>query len=529
MGQQVAVQTLRRATILTIEGRVFNGQISMGDHDTDLDKSPGIAQAYAVLRERMWLIVLCAVVSLGAAIVYVEHKQNLYTATASLQFTQSSLPSQVAGVSAGQALDPEGEKSTNVQLVTTTPVASEVLKALNLRLSPAELLGEVSASDPQNDYVVDIDVTDPDAALAAKIANAFARQYVIYSQKQNEEQLVRGQSLISEREARLPADDTADRESLKQLSQKLLLLQSVASANARVVSVATPPGAPSSPHRKTTAIVALMLGLLLGTGLAVLLHVLSQRISSIEDFERYYGMPALAATPRLPHQARTREEREDELEPFRMLRNGLTVLSPSRAVRTVLVSSAVSEEGKTTVAIGLARAAALAGGRVVLVEADLRRPSFADRLRIDGTAPGLIAALLDGADPLDHLQYPAPELPRLQVLPAGPVRPDAASRLRPFELTRVIDSAPLLPVVDTRVLLDELDIDSYLVVCRSGFTVRDDVKAVRALFERRGLNKDTGIVVNGVAVRGADYYYFDTSGPSSGKSAVEERQPVARR
>jgi tyrosine-protein kinase len=512
----------------------------MGEHNTDLEKAPGIAQALAVLRERMWVIVLCGVVSLAAAIVYVEHKQNLYTATASLEFTQSSLSSQVAGVSAGQSLDPEGEKSTNVQLVTTTPVASEVVRALNLKISPSELLDEVSASDPQNDYVVDIAVTEANPALAAKIANAFARQYVAYSQKQNEEQLVRGQNLISERESRLPSDDTADRESLKQLSQKLLLLQSVASANARVVSVATPPGAPSSPHRKTTAIAALIFGLLLGTGLAVLLHVLSQRISSIEDFERFYGMPALAAIPKLPHQPRSREEREEELEPYRMLRNGLSVLSSSREVRTVLVSSAVSEEGKTTVAVGLARAAALAGARVVLVEADLRRPSFADRLRIDGTAPGLTAALLDGADPLDHLQYPSPELPRLQVLPAGPVRADAASRLRPFELTRVfeslasvadlivIDSAPLLPVVDTRVLLDELDIDSYLIVCRYGFTVRDDVKAVRALFERRGLNKDAGIVVNGVAVRGTDYYYFDTaSSPAPG--VVEEREPVVRR
>lgn len=507
----------------------------MPERQEDLDSAPGIAHALSVLRERIWVIALCAIVALAAAIVYVERKPNQYTATAALQFTTNSVPNQVAGVDTGQSIDPEGEKNTNVQLVTSTAVASGVIRALNLRMSPAELLDDVTASDPQNDYIVDVAVTNEDPASAAKIANAFTREYVEYSKRENEEQLIKAQAVIAEKEAALPATDTAGREELNQLSHKMLALQAVAAANARVINTATAPGSPSSPNRKATAIVALVFGLLLGVGLAVLLHVLSRRINSVEDFERFYGLRALSGIPKIVRPPRTRDERDRAMEPYRILRNSLGIVARSDEVKTVLVSSAVPGEGKTSVATGLARTAALSGERVVLVEADLRRPTFAERLRVDGSADGLTAALLDGVDPLELLQQPFPEVPRLRVLPAGPVRADAASRLRPFELTRVfdalastadlivIDSAPLLPVVDTRVLLDELGVDVPLIVVRVGVTTRDDAKAVRTLLEQRRLTRGTGLVVNALSDRGLNYYYIaDEQGGSSTAAEVEE-------
>src|SRR5271154_3781631 len=119
----------------------------MYEQDGDTLETPGLVQALHVLRERWWLILACGLVALAAAIVYVEGKPDQYTATASLQFTTSSIPSQVAGVSSGQSLDAEGEKSTDVQLVSTTPVAAAVIEALKLKTTPSELLGQVSASD----------------------------------------------------------------------------------------------------------------------------------------------------------------------------------------------------------------------------------------------------------------------------------------------------------------------------------------------------------------------------------------------
>jgi capsular exopolysaccharide synthesis family protein len=488
----------------------------MPEQDDTLE-TPGLVHALRVLRERWWLIPACALVALVAAIVYVEGKPNQYTATASLQFTTNSIPSQVAGVSGGQSLDPEGEKNTDVQLVTTTPVAAAVIGALKLKTTPSELLGQVSASDPQNDYVVDVSVIDGNAKRAASIANAFAQEFVAYSQSQNEEALIKGQQLIAQHIASLPAADTTDRANLEALSQKLLLLQAVATANAKVASTAAVPESPSSPNRKATAAVALVFGLLLGVGLAFLLNLLSTRVRSWEEFEKLYGLRALAGIP-VGGRAHTAAERDIELEPFRILHNSLSLLS-AEGVKTVLVTSAVPGEGKTTVALGLARAAAQAGTDVVLVEADLRRPTFAQRMRVDGRARGLAQALFDGEDPLELLQSPFADLPRLRVLAAGQVPADAPSMLRPYELTRtfealasatglvVVDSAPLLPVADTRVLLDELSLDAELVVARLGVTTREDVRGARALLDHRGLRRTAGLVVNAIAARTGNYYY----------------------
>jgi polysaccharide biosynthesis transport protein len=489
----------------------------MQEPDADTLETPGLVHALRVLRERWWLIPACALVALVAAIVYVEGKPNQYTATASLQFTTNSIPSQVAGVSSGQSLDAEGEKNTDVQLVTTTPVAAAVIEALKLTTTPSELLGQVSASDPQNDYIVDVSATDGNAQRAASIANAFAQQFVAYSQKQNEEQLIKGQQLIAQRAAALPAGATTDRANLEALSQKLLLLQAVATPNAKVASTAAVPESPSSPKRKETAAVALIFGVLLGVGLAFLLNLLSTRVRSLGELEKLYGLRALAGIP-VTGRAQTAAERDIELEPYRILHNSLALLSPG-GVKTVLVTSAVPGEGKTTVALGLARAAAQAGTDVVLVEADLRRPTFAQRMRVDGRAPGLAQALFDGEDPLELLQSPDPELPRLRVLAAGQVPADAPSMMRPYELTRtfealasstdvvVIDSAPLLPVVDTRVLLDELALDAELIVARLGITTGEDVRGARALLDDRGLRRSVGLVINAITMRTGNYYY----------------------
>jgi capsular exopolysaccharide synthesis family protein len=505
----------------------------MPERDSETTETPGLVRALQVLRGRWVVIVLCVLVSLVVAVAYVEHKPNQYIATASLQFTTNSLPSQVAGVGSGQSLDPEGEKNTNVQLVTTTPVAESVIEALKLKTTPAELLGEVSASDPQNDYVVDIEVTNENPRVAARIANAFAQQYVVYSQRQNEEQLVKGQQLIARRAAQLPPGESTDRANLNALSQKLLLLQAVATANARVANVASVPQSPSSPNRKATAVVAVIFGLLLGVGLAFLLNLLNTRVRSWEEIEELYGARSLAGIPQR-RRAGTAREREIELEPFRMLRNGLSLLAPDGAVRTVLVTSAVPGEGKTTVAIGLANAAAQAGADVVLVEADLRRPSFSQRLRVDGSAPGLVDALFEGEDPLELLQSPFPDLPRLQVLTAGRVPPDAPNRLRPYELTRafealrahaalvVIDTAPLLPVVDTRILLDQLALDAQLVVARMGVTNREDIRNARSLLEDRGLRRSVGLVVNALPARLRNYYYGED--PAAAQAAGESKR-----
>jgi len=138
--------------------------------DSEVAEVPGLVRVLGVLRQRWWVIALCMVVSLLVALLYLARKPNEYTATASLQFANNSLTNQVAGVGGGQSVDPEGENNTNVQLVTTTPVAEKVVNSLRLHISPGELLEKVSASDPQNDSIIDVSVTDSSPTVAAALA-----------------------------------------------------------------------------------------------------------------------------------------------------------------------------------------------------------------------------------------------------------------------------------------------------------------------------------------------------------------------
>ncbi|HXB64352.1 MAG TPA: GNVR domain-containing protein [Solirubrobacteraceae bacterium] len=498
-------------------------------------ETPGLVRALRVLRERWWVVVLCPLVALAVALVYVERQPKQYTATAKLQFISNSLPSQVAGVAGEQVIDPEGVKATDVQLVTTPPVAELVIAALKLKLTPAQLLEEVSASNPNNDYVIDVTATVGDPRQAAAIANAFAEQYVVYSKTQNVEQLVKGEELIDKKIEELPTTDTVDRGNLRGLYQKLLLLQSVQTGNAHVVSTASSPSSPSSPKKKTTALIALVVGLLLGIGIAFVLDLLDRRVKSWEEFEELYGVPALAAIPKLPNNPRDTRERELALEPFRILFNSLSLLPNTNAIETVLVTSAVPVEGKTSVALGLARAAAHTGRQVILVEADLRRPALEERMGLDISPRGLTSALRGEEDPLKLLRTPGGELGHtLRLLPSGPVALNLTGVLNPARLSEifialaddadliVIDSAPLLPVADTRVMLDGIDPDASLVVARAGFTTRDQVRRARLTFERRRL-KAVGLVVNTLSeiTSGYDYYGSDRSEGAAPPTAAD--------
>lgn len=491
-------------------------------------ETPGLLNALGVLRRRWWLPLLCALACAVVAALLDSREHKQYTAAASLRFTTNTLPSQVAGVQENEAIDPEGNKATDVQLVTSTPVAELVIKDLKLHMSATELLANVSASNPQDDYIVQLSANDESPSLATAIANAFVREYVTYSQQQNEAQLIKGEQLIDQRFAELPATDTTDRANLRSLYQKLLLLQAVQTSNAQVVDTATVPTSPTSPKVKDTVAIALLVGMLIGVGLAFLLNLLDRHVKSWEELEELYGVSALASIPPIPRKLR---DRETALEPFRILHNSLSTLSPSGDVRTVLVTSAVPGEGKTTIAFGLARAAALSGRSVILVEADFRRPTLQQQLQT-GTYPvgpgatraasddprGLSSVLRNDGDALDILRSPVPGLENLKVLFAGPVRMNALNVTSAHNLKRVIgtlqshadlvviDSAPLLPVVDTRVLLDEAPIDACLIVARTGLATREEARRTRSVFDRRHL-EGIGLVINSISEVADDKYY----------------------
>jgi polysaccharide biosynthesis transport protein len=227
----------------------------------------------------------------------------------------------------------------------------------------------------------------------------------------------------------------------------------------------------------------------------------------VTEFERGYRLPALAGIPHT--NARTlQDESSALLEPYRILRSALGFTAVTRPVNTILVTSAVSGEGKTTVAVNLAHVIALSGRRTVLVELDLRRPIAFGPIDLD--AKRGVTTAITGAEDLDSLLVsPVADLENLQVLPAGALPHNPSELLGSERITRlittlaadgsmvIIDSPPLNPVADSQVLLENPAIDAAVVVARVERTTREEMRHARSILDHHKV-EPVGIVVTGV-------------------------------
>ena len=482
---------------------------------------------FRILRERWWVVGIAVVVCVVVAFALSSRATKQYTAVAKLDFGQNVLIGEVGGVVTTSA-NPQADQGTNPQLITTTSVAAAVDRSLGLGTSPANLLAEVSTTNDQSSNIVGVSVVDPVPARAARIANGFANQYVALSRATNLQQVQGAEHLVNQQlQALPPAPANAEaRSNLLQALQKLETLAGVQSGDAQVVDYAGVPASPSSPDTKVNALIALVFGLLLGVGVVSLLNLLDRAIKQLEGFEELYGTRALATIPWSDHDGAGGDLGPGS-EQFSILRAGLSVLKPRIEPRVVLVTSAVPGEGKTTVAIGLARAAAAAGERVIFVQADVRRASFSSALGSRSGAPGLTTALLRDMDPVALLDSPLPDLTNLRVMTSGPHphnpvallgssrMADVLERLaEPADLV-VLDAPPLLPVADTHALLDHPQVDAYLVVGRVGYTKRDEARLARQRLARRDL-VNMGLVVNGGHQRAGGYDYHSDPAPING-------------
>jgi polysaccharide biosynthesis transport protein len=266
-------------------------------------------------------------------------------------------------------------------------------------------------------------------------------------------------------------------------------------------------------------VLGLIAGLAIGLAAVFLIDLFDRRLKSIEEFEAAYDLRAIGSLPRA-QRPRTPVSPE-ALESFRILRSALGFLADGAELPTVLVTSATTDEGKTTVAAGLAYATALSGHRVVLIEADLRRPSLHKHFELRLDNRGLTTVLLGEASVEDVLQTPIENLPNFQLLPSGPFSPHPSELLASREMTLVlsglsrsaeflvIDSPPLLPVADSQVLLEEPAIDATLIVGRTYLTTRDQARRTRAILDRQRVTNAALVVVGGHEP--AEYSYKPTA------------------
>ena len=489
-----------------------------------------LLNALQTLRERWWMVLVAmiggAVISFGVAVTSTKQ----YTGQSSLLIRSSNLQTLIDPSASQNSEDPARLAETNLLLVTSSAVATDVQAALHTSESPSDLTSQISASVNPDADIISIAATDPSPARAARLANAFADQFVAFQQGQSQQQAAAGATRLRSEIAALPAAATAERAQLLTALHNVLALQAVTTGDATVVDRATPPSSAASPNLKRAAVLGLIAGLAIGLAAVFLSDLFDRRIKTIEDFESAYGLRAIGSIPRStrPQPATS----PDSLESFRILRSALGYLAAGSELRTVLITSAVSGEGKTTAAAGLAYTTALAGQQVVLVEADLRRPSFQRHFDLGPDTRGLSTALIGGVAIEEVLRTPIEDLPNLRVLPSGPFSPHPSELLASREMTLaleelaghadlvVIDSAPLLPVADAQVLLKRPTIDASLIVCRAYMTTRDQARRCRAVLERERVRSAALVVLGGHEL--ADYSYEPvTNGRRRGQRRVE--------
>jgi non-specific protein-tyrosine kinase len=218
-----------------------------------------------------------------------------------------------------------------------------------------------------------------------------------------------------------------------------------------------------------------------------------------------------------------------------MLREGLRFLDPTGRARCFVVTSADESEGKSTVAVNLASALAAVGRRVILVEGDMRRPTAAALLGVSRDVPGLSDMLVSSAD-LDEFLVPIDSEPGLSVIPAGTVPPNSADLLsagRMAELLAqvrdaadfvIVDSPPLLPVADTRVLLRLPEVDGVILIGRAGVSRRDRVRATSRLLAQSGLRVFGMVITDVKLTAGSGYYHYDYDEPDRRNGRAKSRQ-----
>jgi capsular exopolysaccharide synthesis family protein len=513
--------------------RLYHGS-SMNEAEND--RGDTLVNALGVLRRRWAILAACVLGCVLIAIVMHERKVTTYQATASVAFGVSNLSDSALEVAAS-ASDPARDAATNVLIAHSNEVATAVAKQIGGNHTASELLAQTTVEAAPNADVLDITSQNADSANASLVANAFATQYIAFVAKSQTDSIVQTEDALREQLAALPAgSQRAD--SINSSLERLAQLRAVANGNARVIGragVATPTGT----GLKLTVVLGILIGTALGLTIIFVLEAVDRRLTRIEDLEREYRLPALTAVPQSAFRSADAAVRRENLEPYRILRSVLDISTVETDVFTVLVTSAVPGEGKTTAAIDLAQAVALTGRSVTLVELDLRRPTFSRHFNVDPRRG--VTNVLTGRQTLGEvLVRPFPELPSLAVVPSGQLPPNPSELLgsSPLEelLTRltylgdgegrmiVIDAPPLLPVADAQVLLNNPAIDRVLVVTRSGKTTRDEIRRARAILDRH-LLQPLGLVVTGV--RDSSQYGYEPLNDVAGPPATPPRQASA--
>jgi len=341
-----------------------------------------------VLRRRKWIIIACAVVVPVTAYVLSARQPDQYQASAEVYLSSQDLAGSLTGISAPY-VDEVRLADTQARLAQVPVVARRALKLSGVKgVTPYGLLGSTTVSPQSGTNILTFTVTRNDPEQAKRLATAYASAFTVYRGQLDSQAVRRARKEIDTKLTQLEADGKRSSQlavSLREKDDQLATLEALQTSRTYVIRTADG-AAQIAPAPRRNAMLGLMLGIVLGVGLAFGVEALDTRVRSANEVGERLGMPQLARVPP-PSKTFARDDRlvmiaqptGTNAEAFRMLRTNLDFATlESDGARTILVTSAVEGEGKSTTAANLAVAEARAGRRVALVDLDLRVP-YIDR------------------------------------------------------------------------------------------------------------------------------------------------------
>lgn len=489
-----------------------------------------------IVRRHKWLLLLTSALAAMGAVGIAMRETRLYQGDARVLLQREAVES-LFNPSTGQQNDPRRALQTELEVLQGQTVQALVREKIGVAPS-------VSASPVGDTDVISVRATSPDAAMAAKIANAYAEAYIEYRRTKAVQNLLAAANEIQNRlnsqtartddlqrqisaaeasqQEQRARDLRSERDTLLQqqglFRQKLDQLQvetSLRQGGAQVVTPATRPNVPVSPKPVRSGVLGAIVGLIIGLGISFLREQLDDTVKAKEDLERAVpGLPVLGLIP-VVEAVKERGKApvisigapaSSAAEAYRTLRTSIQFMGLDRPLKTLQVTSATAREGKTTTIVNLAVALARAGQRVVLVDCDLRQPRVHEDFVLDGDV-GFTSVLLGSTSIDEALQFVADE-DRLAILTSGRTPPNPSELLSGRRAAEVfnalealadivlIDSPPVLPVTDAVVIAGR--VDATLLVAMAGKTTRHALSRAREVLA----NIDApvvGVVLNAIS------------------------------